>query len=67
MTLIHASDICKLPITDVAHVVKEINWLRKYIEANKKEQKRRSVYMQKYNKERRDYERRDTGNTAARR
>lgn len=56
MKLIHASDICKLPITDVAHVVTEINWLRQYIDANKKEQKRRSVYMQKYNKERRDYE-----------
>ena len=48
MEKIRASDLANLPITDPAHVAKEINWLRRYKETNKAEQKRRSIYMQAY-------------------
>ena len=50
MIQIRAADIVNLPITDVNHVVKEINWKRRYDEVNRREQQRRSAYMQKYNK-----------------
>ncbi len=49
MEALKPSDLANLPITDPEHVAKEINWLRKYKEVNRKEQKRRSVYMQVYN------------------
>ena len=48
MEKIRAQDLMALPITDASHVAKEINWWRQYNEANKAEQKRRSIYMQKY-------------------
>jgi hypothetical protein len=54
-----ADDIAGLPITDILHVVREINWWRQYIETNIREQRRRSAYMQKYNAKKRNYERRE--------
>ena len=48
MEKIRAADLANLPITDPVHVAKEINWLRRYKEVNRKEQKRRSIYMQVY-------------------
>ena len=48
MEKIRAADIISLPVTDIMHVVKEINWWRQYKEVNLKEQKRRSIYMQVY-------------------
>lgn len=48
MEKIRAADLANLPITDPVHVAKEINWLRRYKETNKAEQKRRSIYMQVY-------------------
>ena len=48
MEKIRAQDLMALPITDASHVAKEFNWWRRYKEANLKEQKRRSIYMQKY-------------------
>lgn len=54
-----ADDITGLPITDIPHVVHEINWWRQYIETNIREQRRRSAYMQKYNAKKRNYERRE--------
>ena len=59
MTIIRADDIAGLPITDILHVVREINWWRQYIETNIREQRRRSAYMQKYNAKKRNYERRE--------
>ena len=59
MTLMRADDIDGLPITDILHVVREINWWRQYIETNIREQRRRSAYMQKYNAKKRNYERRE--------
>jgi hypothetical protein len=48
MEKIRAADLADLPITDPVHVAKEINWWRRYNEANQSEQKRRSIYMQVY-------------------
>jgi len=48
MENIRATDLANLPITDPVHVAKEINWWRQYKEVNRKEQKRRSIYMQVY-------------------
>lgn len=48
MEKIRAADLANLPITDPVHVAKEINWWRRYKEVNRKEQKRRSIYMQVY-------------------
>jgi hypothetical protein len=48
MEKIRAADLANLPITDPVHVAKEINWWRRYNEANQSEQKRRSIYMQVY-------------------
>ena len=45
--------LATLPIIDMKHVLKEINWKRKYDEVNMAEQKRRSAYMQQYNKRKR--------------
>ncbi len=49
MEALKPSDLANLPITDPEHVAREINWWRQYKEVNRKEQKRRSVYMQVYN------------------
>ena len=48
MKLLNPASIIGLPITDPVHVAKEINWLRRYKDTNKAEQKRRSIYMQVY-------------------
>ena len=48
MEKIRAADLANLPITDPVHVAKEISWWRRYKEVNRKEQKRRSIYMQEY-------------------
>ena len=63
MTLMRADDIAGLPITDILHVVREINWWRQYIETNIREQRRRSAYMQKYNAKKKNYERREQDTT----
>lgn len=56
MEKIKATDLAMMPITDVRHVVHEINWWRQYIETNKREQQRRSAYMQKYKAKKNNYE-----------
>ncbi len=48
MEKIRAADLANLPITDPVHVAKEINWMRRYNEVNRAEQKRRQIYMQVY-------------------
>lgn len=48
MKLLNPASIIDLPITDPVHVAKQINWWRRYKEVNRKEQKRRSIYMQEY-------------------
>ena len=48
MEKIRAADLANLPITDPVHVAKEINWMRRYNEVNRAEQKRRQIYMQAY-------------------
>lgn len=48
MEKIRAADLANLPITDPVHVAKEINWMRRYKEVYRTEQKRRQVYMQVY-------------------
>lgn len=48
METLRPSDLVDLPITDPVHVADEINWWRRYKEVNRKEQKRRSIYMQVY-------------------
>lgn len=48
MKLLNPASIIDLPITDPCHVAKQINWWRRYNEVNRKEQKRRSIYMQVY-------------------
>lgn len=48
MKLLNPASIIDLPITDPDHVADEINWWRRYKEVNRKEQKRRSIYMQVY-------------------
>ena len=48
MEKIRAADLANLPITDPVHVAKEINWMRRYKEVNRAEQKRRQIYMQVY-------------------
>ena len=48
MEKIRAADLANLPITDPVHVAEQINWWRRYKEVNRKEQKRRSIYMQVY-------------------
>lgn len=45
---LRSSNISDLPITDLSHVLKEINWLRRYKETNRLEQQRRADYMKKY-------------------
>lgn len=45
--------LAALPVVDMKHVLAEINWKRKYDEAYMDEQKRRSAYMQHYNKRKR--------------
>ena len=45
--------LAALPIVDMKHVLKEINWKRQYDEVNRAEQKRRSDYMRQYNARRR--------------
>jgi hypothetical protein len=59
-----ADDIAGLPITDILHVVSEINWWRQYTDIKIREQRRRSAYMQKYNAKKRNYERREQDTTA---
>ena len=66
MEKIRAQDLIELPITDAFHVAKEINWLRRYNEEYKAEQKRRSDYMQRYKAKKRNYERTTEQNTTAR-
>lgn len=51
-----AADIAGLPITDIQHVIYEINWWRQYTESKIREQRRRSAYMQKYNAKKMNYE-----------
>ena len=48
MEKINPSDLVRLPVTDIRHVVKEINWWRQYKSVNEAEKKRRSIYMQVY-------------------
>ena len=48
MKLLNPASIIDLPITDPGHVAEQINWWRRYKEVNRKEQKRRSIYMQVY-------------------
>ncbi len=48
MEKIRATDLANLPITDPVHVAKEINWMRRYKEVYRTEQKRRKIYMQAY-------------------
>jgi hypothetical protein len=43
-------ELAALPVVDIKHVLGEINWKREYDEVNMAEQKRRSAYMQQYNK-----------------
>jgi hypothetical protein len=64
MTLLREIDIVGLPITDIQHVVYEINWWRQYTDIKIREQRRRSAYMQKYNAKKRNYERREQDTTA---
>lgn len=48
MEKINPSDLASLPVTDISHVVKEINWWRQYKAVSVAEKKRRSIYMQVY-------------------
>ena len=48
MKLLNPASIIDLPITDPGHVAEQINWWRRYNDVNRKEQKRRSIYMQVY-------------------
>ena len=66
MNILNYSDVMNLPITDIRHVVKEINWLRKYREFSRKEQQRRSKYMQKYMKKYRERNNGQQQNTTTR-
>lgn len=48
MEKINPSDLASLPVTDIIHVAKEINWWRQYKAVSETEKKRRSIYMQAY-------------------
>ena len=48
MEKINPSDLVSLPVTDILHVAKEINWWRQYKSVSETEKKRRSIYMQAY-------------------